>query len=127
MQPKTLYEVFWENGLEPELVFFIDGINWLYVIMLTIILYGFKHTELLDWFENLWGKYKKYTYWFASLITALIFIIFRSLEYGDLDVSYISSLLRSIVFTVIFSNIFVDIPVYIIKGLGKFIDNKKSD
>lgn len=124
MVGKSLYEVFWEKGLEPEIIYFLDGLNWFYVIMLTIILYGFKHTDLLVWFEGLWGKWKKYNFWFAAIITAIIFIIFRWLEGGVINATYISGMLRSIVFTVVFSGIFVDIPVYIIKGFGKFIDSK---
>jgi hypothetical protein len=126
MVGKSLYEVFWVNGLEPELIYFLDGLNWFYVIMFTIILYGFKHTDLLDWFEGFWGKFKKYTFWFAAIVTAIVFIFFRWMEGEVVNAAYISGMLRSIVFTVVFSGIFVDIPVYIIKGLGKFIDSKND-
>jgi len=127
MVHKDLYDVFWTNGLQPELVYFFDGLNWLYIIMLTVILYGMKHTELLDWFTSLCSKIKvreKYSYWIASILTAIIFIIFRGLEGMSVDASYISGMLRSMFFTVIFESIFVDIPVLLIKGFGKFIDTK---
>ena len=127
MVDKDLYSVFWERGLEPSLIEFFDGLNWFYIIMLTVVLYGFKHTNLMDWFEDIVGKYKKYTYWFASLITATLFVIFRGLEGNVIDAAYISGMLRSIVFTVVFSNIFVDIPVYVIKAFGKFVDSKVKD
>ena len=95
--------------------------------MLTVILYGMKHTELLDWFVSLCGKIKikeKYSYWVASIITAIVFIIFRGLEGLPVNASYISSILRSLFFTVIFESLFVDIPVVLVKGFGKFIDTK---
>ena len=125
---KTFYEVFWKEGLEPELIFFFDELNWTYIIMLSIILYGIKHTDLLDWFVNLCEKIKikKYSYWMAAIVTGVVFMIFRELEYWDVNASYVSGLLRSMFFTVVFSNIVVDIPVYMIKGFGKFIDTKTN-
>lgn len=125
---KTFYEVFWKEGLEPELIFFFDELNWTYIIMLSIILYGIKHTDLLDWFVKLCEKIKikKYSYWMAAIVTGVVFVIFRELEYWDVNASYISGLLRSMFFTVVFSNIVVDIPVYMIKGFGKFIDTKTN-
>jgi hypothetical protein len=57
----------------------------------------------------------------------IIFTIFHVLEQNSITWTYITSNLRSMFFTVIFSSIFVDIPVYIIKGFGKFIDTKAKD
>lgn len=127
---KSLYEVFWSDGLEPTLIEFFLGLNWYYMIMLTVILYGLKHTNLLDWWEWLMCKIKvnpKYSYWIAALLTAVVFVTFRGLEGNVIDAAYISGLLRSIIFTIVFSNIFVDIPVYMIKGFSKFIDSKTKD
>lgn len=121
-----LYEVIWEKGLQPELITFCTGLNWLYIIVLSIAFYGMTHTSLLDWFSELSEKrwWKKNTIWFAAFITFFVFVIFHILEEGSLTVTYISSNLRSMFFAVIFSSIFIDIPVYIVKGLGKFIDTK---
>jgi hypothetical protein len=126
MDNPTLYEVLWSKGLEPTLIEFFMDLNWYYMIMLTVIMYGFKHTNLLDWFTDFCGKYSKYRYWFVSILVAIVFIIFRSLEGNVINASYISGVLRSIIFTVVFSNIFIDIPVHLIKGFGMFIDTKTN-
>lgn len=126
---KDLYKVFWEDGLQPELILFFDGLNWSYIIMLVVVLYGLKHTELLDWFTVLCGKIKvpeKYAYWIAAVVTALVFMLFRSLEGRAVDVTYISGTIRSLFFTVIFESLFVDIPVLLLKGVGKYIDTKSE-
>jgi uncharacterized membrane protein len=123
---KDMYQVFWKDGLEPELITFFDGLNWLYIIMLVIIFYGLKHTDLLDWAKNVTkgGIFKKYTYWLVSALTCVFFIGFRFAEGNIINAAYISSMLRSMIFTVIFSNIFVDIPVYLTKVVKTFVDTK---
>lgn len=124
-----LWDVVWQQGLQPELVAFCVGLNWTYIIILSTAFYGMTHTSLLDWFINLSPKkwWKPNAMWFASLITMIIFTFFHVLEQHSLTVEYITSNLRSLFFTVIFSSIFVDIPVYIVKGLSKFIDTKSKD
>jgi len=125
----TLYESFWQNGLEPELITFFNGLNWLYIIMFIVVLYGLKHTKELNWYENFCKKIKvdKYKNWIASILMGIIFIFFRWKD-PELEISipYITSMLRSIFFAVVFSGIFVDIPVVIIKRLGKVIDVKED-
>lgn len=124
----SLYEAIWEKGLEPQLIAFCDGLDWTYIIILTTCFYGITHTQLLDWFINLCHKFhtKKYTMWYAALITLVIFLIFKGFE-KSITLDYIGAILQSMFFTVIFSSIFVDIPVYLIKGLGKFIDDKAAN
>ncbi len=126
----TLYESFWKNGLEPELITFFNGLNWLYIIMFIIVLYGLKHTKELNWYDKICAKIKveKYKTWIASILMAAIFAIFRWQEATlDFDAAYVSSMLRSILFAVVFSGIFVDIPVVVIKRLGKIIDVKEEE
>jgi hypothetical protein len=124
MTNETIYSVLWSHGLEPALVDFLIGLNWHYIIMLTVIMYGLKHTNLLSWYCTLLGKFERYIYWFTSLLLGFSYLIFRIFDGNPIDSFYISSLLRSIIFTVIFSNVFIDIPVFVIKGFGKFIDTK---
>jgi hypothetical protein len=135
MVPTSLYESVWKLGLEPELIDYTNGLNWTYILTLIIIFYGVKHTDKLDWWggflirvDNKLKKFKvsKYNMWFSSIVIFILFIIFRELEQHDVNASYISMNLRSMVFSVIFSNIFVDIPVYVIKGFSKFIDTKSE-
>ena len=125
----TLYESFWANGLEPELISFFDGLNWLYIIMFIVVLYGLKHTNELEWYNNLCEKIKadKYKTWIAAILMSGIFCFFRWKDPEAIfNVPYITSMLRSILFAVVFSGIFVDIPVVIIKRLGKVIDVKND-
>ena len=126
---KSLYESFWENGLQPELVYFLDGLNWTYIIMLVVILYGIKHTRELDWYEKLCSKFKagRFKTWIAAVITGLLFCLFRWHGPDTFNSEYISALLRSMFFAVVFSGIFVDIPVLVIKRLGKMIDVKDDE
>lgn len=128
MPETSLYKVIWETGLQPELIYFCTGLNWLYIIILTTAFYGVTHTSTLNWFSNIIDKkwWKSNIMWFISIILFIVFIIFRFLEGNIVDAAYISSGLRSLFFTVVFSSIFVDIPVYVIKGLGKFIDTKST-
>lgn len=127
MDKPGLYEVIWQNGLQPELVSFCTGLNWLYIIILSTAFYGMTHTNTLDWFQELSPKtwWRRNTMWFAGIITMIFFITFHLLESGaDNFAAYLSGNLRSLFFTVVFSSIFIDIPVYIIKGLSKFIETK---
>ncbi len=123
---KDLYQVFWKDGLEPELILFLDGLNWLYIIMLIITFYGLRHTDFLDWLKSVLKsvKAKKYTHWLIAIVVGLLFMIFRCAEGNTITAIYLSSMLRSLVVTVIFSRIFVDIPVYIIKIIRSFVDSK---
>lgn len=129
METQGLYDVIWLQGLQPELVAFCIGLNWLYIIILTTAFYGMTHTKLLDSYLEVSNKkwWTKNILWITGFITMIIFTIFHVLEQSSLTWSYITSNLRSMFFTVIFSSIFVDIPVYLIKGFGKFIDTKTKD
>lgn len=128
MESKTIYEALWEKGIQPEVVSFLNGLNWTFILMFIVILYGLKHTNHFNSFDDLLDKIgiKKYKIWIAALITGLIFCLFKWQETPELfGWGYCSTLLRSIFFGVVFSNIFVDIPVFIIKKLGSVIDKKE--
>ena len=122
----TLYESFWVNGLEPELTLFFNGLNWFYIIMFIVVLHGLKHTNELSWYDKFCKLIKAddFSKWIAAILIAGIFCFFRWQEGGIIDAANFSSMLRSIFFAVIFSGIFVDIPVAVIKKLGKVIDIK---
>jgi len=130
MEPKSIYGALWEKGIQPEVVEFLEGLNWTFILMFIVILYGLKHTNHFNWFEKILEKIKinSYKIWIAAFITGLVFCLFKwqetPLEFGW---NYVSSLLRSIFFGVVFSNIFVDIPVFIIKKLGSIIDKKEPE
>lgn len=125
MEKITLYESFWKEGLEPELIEFFDGLNWFYIIMFIAILHGIKHTKEFGWYNRLCNKFNviEYKNWIAAFLTACIFCFFRWKDPElDFNIPYITAMLRSMFFAVIFSGVFVDIPVVIIKRLGKIID-----
>ncbi len=128
MESKTIYEELWEKGIQPEVIDFLHGLNWTFILMFIIILYGLKHTNHFNWFDTQLDKIKskEYKVWIAALITGLVFCFFKWKENDGLfGWAYASMLLRSIFFGVIFSSIFVDIPVFIIQKLGSIIDKKE--
>lgn len=127
MESKTIYETLWEKGIQPEIVDFLDGLNWNFIFMFIIILYGLKHTSHFNKFESLLERVNinKYKVWISAFIIGLIFCFFKWKE-GLINWLYVSNLLRSVFVGVVFSNVFVDIPVFLIKKLGSIIDNKKE-
>ncbi len=129
MEAKSIYEALWSQGVQPEIVSFLSSLNWTFIIMFITILYGIKHTNHFYWYESFLEKIRatKYRVWVSALLTSLVFCFFRWKEAPDsFHSEYVSALLRSIFFSVVFSNIFVDIPVFLIKKLGNVIDKKEE-
>ena len=62
MEPKTIYEALWEKGIQPEVILFLNGLNWLFILMSIVILYGLKHTDHFNWFDSLMDKIKSKKY-----------------------------------------------------------------
>jgi uncharacterized protein YacL len=127
MDQKTIYGTLWEKGIQPEVVEFLEGLNWNFILMFIVILYGLKHTSHFNKFESLLERanINKYKIWISALIIGLIFCFFKWKE-ELISWLYVSNLLRSVFVGVVFSNVFVDIPVFLIKRLGSIIDNKKE-
>ena len=100
----------WEQ-IVPALTFFFVDLNWNFNIMLIVVLYGLKFTTHLDWFKGLFPKKaKKYTGWAVALITLLLYSLFTILD-KEFSSEYLATLLRSMVVTMVFSNVLVDIPL----------------
>jgi len=125
MDQKSIYGTLWEHGIQPELIDFLEGLNWSFILMFIVILYGIKHTNHFCEFDRLLEKLniQKYKVWIAAFITGILFCFFKWQE-NLISWNYASTLLRSIFVGVAFSNIFVDIPVFIIQKLGSIIDKK---
>ncbi len=51
--PQSFIDSIWTNGIEPELIAFVDSLNWFYIIMFINILYGLKYTGQFNWYEKL--------------------------------------------------------------------------
>jgi len=127
--PQSFFDAVWTRGIEPEAIAFLDGLNWFYIIMFINILYGLKHTGLFTWYTNIlkWSKFKFCKVWVSAIITALAFISFRWADPTlSVTVEYISSLCRSMVVSVIFSGVLVDIPGFAIKRLMNFLDTERD-
>ena len=128
--PQSFSDAIWTNGLEPELIGFIHSLNWFYIIMFMNIIYGLKHTTHFNWYENAINheKISKYKTWISAVIIAIVFVFFRIIDPTlSVEVSYISSLCRSIFIAVIFSEVFVDIPGFAIKRLKDFLEPKSEE
>ena len=80
-----------------------------------------------DWFHTLMNKFKtsKFSTWIAGFLTAAVFILFKGLDHG-LNSEYIATLLRSWFLVVVFSSIFIDGIVKLIKFMGKKVDDKED-
>lgn len=126
MDQKSIYGTLWENGIQPEIIDFLEGLNWNFILMFIVILYGLKHTNHFAGFDRLLDKMniQKYKVWISAFIIGIVFCFFKWKE-NLISWHYVSMLLRSVFVGVAFSNIFVDIPVFIIKKLGSIIDKKE--
>lgn len=114
--------------MAPELTSFFGGLNWTYIIMYTIILYGVTYKSEFDWFNDIQKKYKltKFTTWIVGILIGIVFCIFKNLESG-ISWYYVSSMLRSWFLVVVFASVFIDGIVKLLKFLGKRIDDKDKD
>jgi hypothetical protein len=127
--PQSFIDAFWTKGIEPELIAFMHSLNWFYIIMFINVLYGLKYTGQFNWYDKILvnSKLKIYKIWISALILAIIHIGFR---WADptlvVDVSYISTLSRSVFVAVIFSGVFVDIPALLIAKLQSFLEPKEK-
>lgn len=116
--------------MSPELQAFFGGLNWTFIIMYTIILYGVTYKSEFDWFNDLMKKAKseKFTTWIVGILTGAVFCLFKWLENDPpVNWTYVSTLLRSWFLVVVFASVFIDGIVKLIKFLGKRIDDKTED
>lgn len=114
----NLTEIF-NNQIYPEIVYFIGDLNWKFIILYLVILYGMKHTEHYDWYVELFKKkprLAKFKTWLSGLLISVVFIIFRSIGPNIMDSEYIAQLLRSIIMGITFSGLLVDWPIRLIEG-----------
>jgi hypothetical protein len=111
----------------PELYDFVNSLQWYYLITLIIVMYGVKHTDEMDWFVDLTDKIgaKKAASWIAALIVMGLFCLFRGLDPElELNSAYIADILRTMVLGVIFSNLFIELPL---KIFNKFYTKREDD
>lgn len=114
----NLTDIF-NNEIYPEIVYFIGDLNWTFIILYLVVLYGMKHTEHYDWYGELFKKrprLTKFRTWLSGLLISIGFIIFRSIGPNTMDSEYIAQLLRSIIMGITFSGLLVDWPIRLIEG-----------
>lgn len=95
------------NDIQNEVELFFNGLNWTYIMIYSFVVYGIKYKEEFEWYNKLFEnpKIKPFKIWISGLIIALLFSFFKYLEDG-MEVSYISTLLRSWIIVIIFNSIF---------------------
>ena len=122
----SLLDIIWK-GISPEIQAFFGGLNWTYIIMYIIILYGVTYKREFNWFNKLMVKFNTvdFTSWIAGFLIGLTFCLFKGLESG-VKSEYVSTLLRSWFLVVVFSSIFIDGIVKLLKFLGKRIDDTEE-
>lgn len=114
----TFSEIF-DKQIYPEIVYFIGDLNWTFIIVYLVVLYGLKHTEHYDWYKDLFNnkpRLAKFKTWLSGLIIGVFFFIFRILGPDSFDSEYVSQFLRSIIMGITFSGLLVDWPIRLIEG-----------
>lgn len=114
----SVSEIFNEQ-IQPELIYFLSDLNWTFMIVYIIVLYGIKHTDHYEWYIDLFENKKKlgkFKSWLAGLMIGLVFCVFRLLGPKEFDSEYVAQFLRSLVLGITFSSLLVDWPIKLIEG-----------
>lgn len=125
---QTTFNEILENQITPEAIYFLSDLNWTFIIVYLIVLYGMKHTEYYDWFND-WveskNKIRKFKVWLAGLIIGVFFIIFRWLGPDPITSEYVSQFLRSMILALTFSSLIIDWPIKLIES--RILPTNKKD
>lgn len=113
------------NGIIPELQSFFGDLNWTYILMFIIILYGTTYKKEFDWWNDLVSKFSlnKWNVWITGFVIGLVFCFFRSIGPNVFDSEYISQLLRSWFCVIVFASVLIDGIVKLLKFIGTRIDD----
>ena len=60
------------KDIQKDIEFFFADLNWTYILIYVFILYGIKHKEEFDWYNNLFDRnknLKSFKVWAAGIIT----------------------------------------------------------
>ena len=115
-------------GIGPEIQAFFVDLNWTFVLMFIIILYGVSYKSEFEWFNRLISKWKlnNFKTWLTGILLGLTFCFFRWQSDKTFDSEYIAQLLRSWLCVVVFSSVLIDGVVRLLKFIGKRIDDKEN-
>lgn len=97
--------------IQKELEFFFSGLNWTYIFIYVITLFGIKSKQEFIWYNDFFNKRKSikpFKVWIAGVILMFIFGLFSYLETSELKASYISQMLRSFVVVTVFNSFFIE-------------------
>ena len=89
------------SDIKEAFVFFLDGLNWAFIIMFSFVIYGIRNEAEFEWYNNLMKK-SKLKIWLAGFVIAFFTCLFKWLDnHSSLTPDYVSALLRSFMVTVI--------------------------
>lgn len=95
------------KDIQSELELFFTDLNWTYIFMYVIIIYGINHKSEFNWYNKLAKKYfEDFKLWISGLLLCLLFIIFRLIGPNSFDSEYIAQVLRSWMIVVVFNSFF---------------------
>jgi hypothetical protein len=115
---KNLTEI-WNTQIYPELLFYLDDLNWTFIITMIIVLYGIKHTEHYEWFNHycdLNPHIKRFKSWLIGITLGVLFCVFRYLGPLEFHSEYVAQYLRSLIIAITFSGLLIDWPIRLIEG-----------
>ena len=95
------------EDIQEELDFFFDDLNWTYILMFVMILYGIKHRQEFEWYNTISNSknWESLKVWVAGLIVGGLFSLFRWLGENTFDSEYVSTLLRSWIVVIDFHSV----------------------
>jgi len=97
------------EDIHRELQGFFTNLNWTYIFIYVMILYGIQHKTEFNWFNKLTTKqpWNDFKVWIAGFIIGTIFAFFHWAEGNDsTDAAYFSQMLRSWTLVIVFNSVF---------------------
>lgn len=95
------------KDISSEIQLFFTGLNWTYIFIFIMVLYGIKYKPEFHWYNSLLNKLgaSKFKVWIAGIVIGIIFCIFRHLDgIQPLNSLYVSSLMRSWIVAIVFNS-----------------------
>lgn len=97
------------TDIQIEIEAFFHALNWTYIFIYVMVLYGIKNNEEFDWYNALMDKYmwlKKLKIWIAGIVIGMIFTFFTYKgRVNPVDSEYFSTLMRSWILVIVFNTV----------------------
>ncbi len=96
------------DEIQNEVELFFHGLNWTYIFIYTITLYGIKNKPEFNWYNKLARKFdlNDFKIHIVGIFLMITFTFFRWQEGNILNSEYFSQLLRSGLIVIVFNSIF---------------------